>query len=108
MQGFQFLTISPDKCRSALANLESGIIVSNLSKDFLTNHQQSSGEFRRGFITGLANFAFRRPQMRPLKLIVIRGAPDLEFSNPVGTGFAGFGQKFQPKFRPDLKQDILG
>ena len=36
------------------------------------------------------------------------GAPDLEFSNPAGTGFTGFGQKFWPKFRPDLKQDILG
>ena len=34
----------------------------------------------------------------------IKGAPDLEFSNPAGTGFTGFGQKF----RPDLKQDILG
>ena len=33
-----------------------------------------------------------------------RGAPDLEFSNPAGSGFTGFGQKF----RPDLKQDILG
>ena len=40
-----------------------------------------------------------------------RGAPDLEFSNPAGTGFTGFGQKFRRKFRPDLpdlKQDILG
>ena len=34
-------------------------------------------------------------------MIVCRGAPDLEFSNPAGTGF---GQKS----RPDLKQDILG
>ena len=36
---------------------------------------------------------------------------NLEFSNPAGTGFTGFGQKFRPKFRPDLpdlKQDILG
>ena len=36
-----------------------------------------------------------------------RGAPDLEFSNPAGTGFTGFGQKFRPDL-PDLKQDILG
>lgn len=42
---------------------------------------------------------------------IFRGAPDLEFSSPAGTGFTGFGQKFRPKFRPDLpglKQDILG
>ena len=41
----------------------------------------------------------------------LRGAPNLEFSNPAGSGFTGFGQKFRPKFRPDLpdlKQDILG
>ena len=31
-----------------------------------------------------------------------RGAPDLEFSNPAGTGFAGFKQEIRPEFRPDL------
>ena len=44
-------------------------------------------------------------------LSLIRGAPDLEFSNSTGTGFTRFGQKFPPKFRPDLpdlKQDNLG
>jgi hypothetical protein len=30
---------------------------------------------------------------------VNRGAPDLEFSNPAGTGFTGFGQKFRPDLR---------
>ena len=40
--------------------------------------------------------------------LISRGAPDLEFSNPTGTGFTGFGQKFRRKFQPDLKQDILG
>ena len=30
-----------------------------------------------------------------------RGALDLEFSNPAGTGFTGFGQKFRP-FRDKL------
>ena len=39
--------------------------------------------------------------------VMSRGAPDLEFSNPAGTGFTGFGQKFRPDL-PDLKQDILG
>ena len=39
---------------------------------------------------------------------ISRGAPDLEFSNPAETGFTGFRQKFRRKFRPDLKQDILG
>ena len=38
---------------------------------------------------------------------VIRGAPDLQFSNPAGTGFTGFGQKFRPDLS-DLKQNILG
>ena len=45
------------------------------------------------------------------RVAVTRGAPNLEFSNSAGTGFTGFGQKFRPKFRPDLpdlKQDILG
>ena len=37
-------------------------------------------------------------------LLKSRGAPDLEFSNPVGTGF---GQKFRSDLS-DLKQDILG
>ena len=46
--------------------------------------------------------------MTGLHPIKCRGAPDLEFSNPAGTGFTGFGQKFRPKFRPDLKQHILG
>jgi hypothetical protein len=30
---------------------------------------------------------------------IARGAPDLEFSNPAGTGFTGFGQKFRPDLR---------
>ena len=34
--------------------------------------------------------------------IFSRGAPDLKFSNPAGTGFTGFAQKFRPEFRPDL------
>ena len=32
----------------------------------------------------------------------IRGAPDLKFSNPAGTGFTGFAQKFRPDL-PDLR-----
>jgi hypothetical protein len=31
-----------------------------------------------------------------LVIVLYRGAPDLEFSNPAGTGFTGFGQKFRP------------
>jgi hypothetical protein len=38
----------------------------------------------------------------PKLLPITRGAPDLKFSNPAGTGFTGFGQKFGPEFRPDL------
>ena len=37
-----------------------------------------------------------------IQLLIIRGAPDLKFSNPAGTGFTGFAQKFRPEFRPDL------
>ena len=34
-----------------------------------------------------------------IDLVTSRGAPDLEFSNPAGTGFTGFGQKFPPDLR---------
>ncbi len=30
---------------------------------------------------------------------MVRGAPDLKFSNPAGTGFTGFAQKFRPDLR---------
>ena len=35
---------------------------------------------------------------------MIRGAPDMQFSNPAGTGFTGIGQKFRPVFRPDVPE----
>ena len=31
-----------------------------------------------------------------------KGAPNLEFSNLTGTGFAGFEHQIHPEFRPDL------
>ena len=34
-----------------------------------------------------------------IDLVTSRGAPDFEFSNPAGTGFTGFGQKFRPDLR---------
>ena len=40
------------------------------------------------------------------KIIIVstRGAPDMQFSNPAGTGFTGIGQKFRPVFRPDMPE----
>ena len=37
-------------------------------------------------------------------LVYCRGAPDMQFSNPAGTGFTGIGQKFRPVFRPDMPE----
>ena len=40
------------------------------------------------------------------KIIIVstRGAPDMQFSNPAGTGFTGIGQKCRPVFRPDMPE----
>ena len=37
-------------------------------------------------------------------LVEIRGAPDIQFSNPAGTGFTGIGQKFRPVLQPDMPE----